>query len=171
LILDRIKDYLKKPTKNPHKSIQINNHIIILDWLSYRALKAIKKMRFQLIMVLFVLQSITIGTASSSESGLTIDKMQKANIGLFKVDLKKIDNVLFTFISLSKKINEMKLEQEFNLTKFLEIHDQLLNNFNGSSIIEMKMFNILMKLLKDYLEQSSLNISLNKLKSRAFRWG
>ncbi len=125
-----------------------------------------------MIMVLFFLQSIIIiGTASSSESGLTIDKMQKANIGLLKVDLKKIDNVLFTFISLSKKINEMKLEQEFNLTKFLEIHDQLLNNFNGSSIIEMKMFNILMKLLKDYLEQSSLNISLNKLKSRAFRWG
>jgi hypothetical protein len=125
-----------------------------------------------MIMVLFFLQSIIIiGTASSSESGLTIDKMQKANIGLLKVDLKKIDNVLFTFISLSKKINEMKSEQEFNLRKFLEIHDQLLNNFTGSSIIEVKMLNILMKLLKDYLEQSSLNISLNKLKSRAFRWG
>ena len=122
-------------------------------------------------MVLFVLQNITIEAASLNEPDFNRDKMQRAKIGMLKIDLKEIDKALFAFVSLSKQINELRSEKEFDLTKFLEVHDQLLQNFNGKSAIEVKMLNILMRLLNDYLDESSLNISLNKLKSRAFRWG
>ncbi len=125
------------------------------------------------LMVSFELKIMLFEAASINEQRSDISKFHSkvAEIDTKKININKIDQMLFSFISLCKKINEMKAEKEFNLEKFLDIHDQLFQNFDGNSPIEKKIFNIVMKLLKEYLDQSNLNISLNKLKSRAFRWG
>lgn len=88
-----------------------------------------------------------------------------------KLNLKKIDKALFYYIKYHQEIqslSSLNSDPDNVLTRFMQIHDELLNLFSGNSVIEMKMVNKLLEVLQESVQKIYL---VKVIRNRPFRWG
>ena len=139
-----------------------------------RLTKLIYKMRVKLI-VMALLVIFEIASANRTLSSARIKMISRLGAEKTKVDMTKIDTALYYFIKFSRDIEELAhyspSEKNLALAKFMDIHDELLKQFDGNSKFEGKILKLLMQLLDKSISRSILNNSWATLMSRPFRWG